>query len=144
MLLGLVAALMLAVLLQLNLQRAPRPAAYDVAPDGVIHLRAWVVAETPIQLTARPILALPAPAPAPARRPEPLRFVGEMRMLRRPPVRTPARMPPDVIVIPDDILVALMAAERIGASIWQSPPGTRPWRRPVQFPDGFPTAVALH
>jgi hypothetical protein len=32
-------------------------------------------------------------------------------------------MPPDVIVIPGDILQALTAAEEISASIWQSPPG---------------------
>jgi hypothetical protein len=53
-----------------------------------------------------------------------LRFVGEMRLLSRPPARRPlVRIPTDAIIIPDDILPAMMAAGAISASIWQSPPG---------------------
>jgi hypothetical protein len=45
-------------------------------------------------------------------------------MLKRPSVHRPVvRIPPDAIIIPPDILPALMAAEAISASIWQSPPG---------------------
>lgn len=120
MLLGLLAAVILAVLLQLNAQRLQRAPAFDFAADGVIHLKAWVVIETPTRIAAQQLLALPAP-----RRPaEPLKFVGEMRMQRRAPALRPeARTPPDVIVIPGEILEALTAAEEIGAAIWRSPPG---------------------
>jgi hypothetical protein len=120
MLIGLIAAVVLAALLQLNAQRSQRAPAFEFASDGVIHLKAWVVVETAVRIAPQQVLALPAP-----RRPaEPLRFVGEMRMQRPAPARRPeVRMPPDVIVIPGDILQALTAAEEISASIWQSPPG---------------------
>ena len=122
MLLGLVAAVMLAVLLQLNAQRSSRSAGSEFAVDGTIDLRCWVVVETRAAVAIRPdaILALPAP-----RRPaDPLRFVGEMRMLRRPAAPRPVvKTPPDVIIIPGDILHAVMAAEDVSASLWQSPPG---------------------
>ena len=122
MLLGLLVAIGLAVLLQLNAQRRARADDFAFAEGGVINLRAWVVVEEPTRLTARPILALPAPTPV--RRPEPLIFVGEMRLLRGPPSRRPlVRIPPGAIIIPGDILPALIAAEQINASIWQSPPG---------------------
>ena len=134
MLLGLLAAIILAVLLQLNAQRRVRAGDFDFAEGGVINLRAWVVVEDPIRLAARPILALPAPAPA--RRPAPLVFVGEIRLLRGPSARRPlVRIPPDAIVIPDDILPALIAAEQVNASIWRSPPG----RNRI-----VPTAATLH
>lgn len=82
MLLGLVAAAMLATLLQLIALRARRAGAFAFGPDGTIHLRCWVVVEAPVAtpfaaLRATTLLALPAPA----RWPEPLRFVGEMRMM---------------------------------------------------------------
>ncbi len=89
MLLGLMAAVMLAVLLQLNAQRSSRSDASEFASGGVIELRCWVVVDTPVCVASRPILALPAP-----RRPaEPLRFIGEMQMLGRPPARRPVRKP---------------------------------------------------
>ncbi|HEX4095907.1 MAG TPA: hypothetical protein VHX64_04215, partial [Caulobacteraceae bacterium] len=120
MLIGLIAAVLLAVLLQLNAQRSQRAPAFEFTADGVIHLKAWVVIETAVRIAPQPVLALPAPR----RAAEPLRFVGEMRMQRPAPARRPeVRMPPDVIVIPGDILQALTAAEEISASIWQSPPG---------------------
>ena len=121
MLLGLLAAVMLAVLLQLNARRSQRTDGVGFACDGIIHLRCWVVVEAPACVASRPasILALAAPR----RQPEPLRFVGEMRMLMRPPAPKPAvRTPQDVIIIPGKILQAIIAAEEIGASIWQSPP----------------------
>ena len=122
MLFGLLVAIGLAVLLQLNAQRRVRAGDVGFAADGVINLRAWVVVEEPIRLAARPILALPAPTPV--QRPEPLTFVGEMRLLRTPPARRPrVRIPPDAIIIPGDILPAMVAARQLNASIWQSPPG---------------------
>ena len=135
MLLGLVAAVMLAVLLQLNAQRSVRSDPFEFAADGVIHLRCWVVVETPACVASRPILALPAPR----RQAKPLSFVGEMRMLNRPPARRPmVRIPPDAIILPGDILHAVMAAEEISASLWQSPPGVLAGRpRP-------PMAATLH
>ena len=69
MLFGLLVAIGLAVLLQLNAQRRVRAGDVEFAADGVINLRAWVVVEEPIRLAARPILALPAPTPV--RRPGP-------------------------------------------------------------------------
>ena len=134
MLLGLLAAVMLAVLLQLNAGRSRRSDPFDFAADGTIDLRCWVVVETPIRVTCRPILALPAPR----RLAEPLRFVGERRMLRRLPARRPlVRTPPDAIIIPGDILPARVVAEEISASHWQSPPGNA--RAPV-----FVSTSALH
>ena len=122
MLLGLLAAVMLAVLLQLNAQRSRRSDPFEFTADGVINLRCWVVAETCVQVASRPILALPAPR----RQAQPLSFVGEMRMMRRPAARRPlVRTPPDAIIIPHDILQAIVAAEQISASSWQSPPGRR-------------------
>ena len=132
MLLALLAAVMLAVLLQLNARRSSRSEGYVVAADEVIHLRAWVVIEVPVRLAAHPILALPAPARVQAPKPRPLTFVGEMRMLRPGAMRRPpVRIPPDAIIIPDDILPALMAAQEIRAGIWRSPPG---WRHAVKSP----------
>ena len=98
MLLGLVAAAILATLLQLIALRAKRAEAFELAANGIIHMRCWVVVETPAaasvaSLRAAALLALPAPA----RRPEPLRFVGEMRMMpQRAPVRRPAPVRPMV------------------------------------------------
>ena len=137
MLLSLLAAAMLAVLLQLNARRSRRSDPFEFAADGTIHLRCWAVVETSALAASSarpgPILALPAPA----RRVEPLRFVGETRMLRRPPARRPRVTTPAAgILIPDDILQALMAAERISASIWQSPPGVTP-----AAPPGRPAPV---
>ncbi len=87
MLLGLVAAAILATLLQLIALRAKRAEAFEFAVDGTIHLRCWVVVEAPVaSLRSATLLALPAPV----RRPEPLRFVGEMRMM---PPRAPSRRP---------------------------------------------------
>ena len=120
MLLGLLAAAMLAVLLQLNAVRSRRSDPFDFADDGTIRLRCWVVVETQPALASRPILALPAPR----RQAAPLRFVGEMQMLRCSPARRPVvRTPPDAIIIRHDILDALVAAEQISAALWQSPPG---------------------
>jgi hypothetical protein len=134
MLLGLVAAVVLAVLLQLGAGRSRRPAAFEFAADGIIDLRCWVVLETPARLASSSMLALPSPR-RPAR--PPLKLVGEMRMLARRPARRPlVRTPPDVIVVPDDILAAVAAARKISASIWQSPPG--------QGRAAVPAAVTLH
>ena len=132
MLLGLLAAVMLAVLLQLNAERSRRSDPFDFAADGTIHLHCWVVVETQAAVASRPILALPAPR----RQAAPLIFVGETQMLRRrsairPPVRDP-------IVIPDDILHAVVDAEQISASIWQSPPGVSASR------PGASMAATLH
>jgi len=133
MLLGLLAAVMLAVLLQLNAGRRQRRAAFEFASEGIIDLRCWVVLEAPDQLASSPVLALPSP-----RRPAaPLRLVGEMRMLPRRPARRPlVRTPPDVIVVPGDIIVAVAVARKISASIWQSPPG--------QGRAAVPAAVTMH
>ena len=46
MLLGLAIAVLLALMLQLNALRVRRPAAFDLAGNGVIHLKAWIVVET--------------------------------------------------------------------------------------------------
>ena len=66
MLLGLVAAAILATLLQLIALRAKRAEAFELAANGVIHMRCWVVVETPAaasvaSLRAAALLALPAP-----------------------------------------------------------------------------------
>jgi hypothetical protein len=130
MLLGLLAAVMLAVLLQLNAQRWRREDPFVFTADGTIHLRCWVVIETPA-LGACVRSGLAPALPAPARPARPLRFVGEARMLRRPPTRRPpVRTPPAGIVIPGDVLQALRAAEEISAAIWRSPPGMTPGAPP--------------
>ena len=137
MLLGLVAAVMLAVLLQLNARRSSRPDGSEFTADGTIDLRCWVVVETRAAVATRPaaILALPAPRP----RVDPLRFVGEMQMLRRPSAPRPmVKMPPDIIIIPGDILQAVTAAEEISASLWQSPPGL------LAGTPSHPMAATLH
>ena len=46
MLLGLALAVLLALMLQLNALRVRRAVAFDLAGNGVIHLRAWIVVET--------------------------------------------------------------------------------------------------
>ena len=46
MLLGLALAVLLALMLQLNALRVRRAAAFDLAGNGVIHLKAWIVVDT--------------------------------------------------------------------------------------------------
>jgi hypothetical protein len=67
MLLGLAVAVLLALMLQLNALRARRAQAFECAPDGVIHLKAWVVLEAAadaaprvVALAARQVLMLPS------------------------------------------------------------------------------------
>ena len=134
MLLGLLAAAMLATLLQLHALRARRPAAFEFASDGVIHLRCWTVVESMAAVCDRTPTRLALPAPV--RRPEPLRFVGEMRM-------TPARrrapepaMPREIvhagvnrfhrfrgaIVIPGDLLLDMLPPEAAWPAHSRPPP----------------------
>ena len=133
MLLGLMAAALLATLLQLHALRARRTPAYDCGGDGVIHLRCWTVVETaPIAClaTAR-MLALPAPAP----RPQPLTFVGDVLMLRPPArVRPPRRARPTIhaaaerarpsnVTLPPDVLIRVFPAEPAWPPHSRAPPG---------------------
>lgn len=144
MLLGLVAAAVLATLLQLLALRAKRAGAFECAADGVINLRCWVVVEAPATIAARPAPALPAPGP----RPEAMRFAGEMRMLRprrsrRPVVQTPAMVHAsvkelrarDVIVIPAGLLEDVLGS----AAAWSPPSQAPPPFRNVPM-----ASVALH
>ena len=143
MLLGLLAAVMLATLLQLNALRSRRAEAFAFAADGTIDLRCWTVVEASATvgcsafetLRAAPVLMLPPPA----RRAQPLRFVGTARMLAHRLERPRHVRPPDAIIIPDDVLQAIAAAGQINARIWQSPPG-----RPAAFAPRRPMAVSLH
>ncbi len=134
MLLGLLAAALLATLLQLNALRARRAETYAFGSDGVIHMRCWTVVETPIAPSfawTAPLLALPAPY----RRAAPLQFVGEMRMMPARPVRTPARVrrmvhagvnrfPPREggIVIPADALIRMLPSEPAWPAHSRAPP----------------------
>ena len=134
MLLGLLAAALLATLLQLNALRARRSEAYACSSDGVIHMRCWTVVEThaaPAFAWTAPLLALAAPV----RRPAPLQFVGEMRMMAARPARTPSRVRPMVhagvnrswpregdIVIPADVLIRMLPSEPAWPAHSRAPP----------------------
>ena len=92
MLLGLLAAAMLATLLQLHAIRAKRPAAFEFASDGTICMRCWTVVESLPAPADRSWSAAQFALAAPVQRPEPLRFVGRMRMMpARPRPETPVR-----------------------------------------------------
>ncbi len=137
MLLGLIAAAVLATLLQLHALRARRSEACAFGSDGVIHMRCWTVVETS---TAAPAFAWTAPLlalPAPARRRTPLQFVGEMRMMpARAPARRFARTRPMVhvsvnrswpreggVVIPADVLIRILPSEPAWPPHSRAPPG---------------------
>ena len=134
MLLGLLAAAMLATLLQLHALRAKRRPTFEFTGDDVIHLRCWTVVETLVAVPDRApaLLALPAPV----RWPEPLRLVGEIRMTPpRRPARTPAKPRAIVhagvdrfrrfrsaIVIPGDLMLDLLPTEAAWPAHSRPPP----------------------
>ena len=146
MLLGLLAAAMLATLIQLHALRAKRSQAFEFAADGVIHLRCWTVVETVVAVCDRTPTRLALPAPI--RRPEPLRFVGEMRMTPdRRHAPTPAEPRPIVhaevnrfrrfrAAFPGDLMLDILPAEAAWPAHSRPPPRMA---RPVAA-----SAMALH
>ncbi len=70
MLLGVAIAVLLALMLQLNALRVRRAAAFDLAGDGIIHLKAWILVESDAAAGA-------------------VRWAGEVLMLARRAARRP-------------------------------------------------------